>query len=93
MGPGRDFFCDNCGVSPIVGVRYQCARCDSYDLCEACWHRRREVHVFPEDSLTGPHRFYIKRKVPPTEEDYVLDIGLSKLGIATHNEDCEWAPV
>ena len=93
LGPGRDFFCDNCGVSPIVGVRYQCARCDSYDLCEACWHRRREVHVFPEDSLTGPHRFYIKRKVPPTEEDYVLEIGLSKLGLNISREDRELAPV
>eukprot|EP00753_Platysulcus_tardus_P022664 PLAT9874.1.p1 GENE.PLAT9874.1~~PLAT9874.1.p1 ORF type:complete len:584 (-),score=144.04 PLAT9874.1:63-1814(-) len=28
--------CDGCSMSPIVGIRYQCACCDSFDLCADC---------------------------------------------------------
>jgi hypothetical protein len=28
--------CDVCGASPIVGVRYRCAVCPDYDVCELC---------------------------------------------------------
>ena len=28
--------CDECGLSPIVGVRYKCSVREDYDLCETC---------------------------------------------------------
>ena len=28
--------CDQCGVNPIRGVRYKCAMCPNYDLCQNC---------------------------------------------------------
>jgi hypothetical protein len=28
--------CDGCGANPVRGVRYHCAACPNYDLCEAC---------------------------------------------------------
>ena len=28
------YFCDCCHMYPIVGVRYTCANCVSFDLCE-----------------------------------------------------------
>ena len=28
--------CDGCGASPLCGVRYRCAMCPNYDLCERC---------------------------------------------------------
>jgi len=28
--------CDQCGVSPIVGIRYKCTVRDNFDLCERC---------------------------------------------------------
>lgn len=28
--------CDGCKVVPIVGVRWKCLRCVSYDLCDKC---------------------------------------------------------
>lgn len=30
------YFCDHCHAYPIVGTRYACANCTSYDLCEKC---------------------------------------------------------
>ena len=39
--------CDVCGVSPIVGVRYRCAVCPDYDVCETC------VDHAPPTSLSG----------------------------------------
>jgi len=28
--------CDNCGISPIIGNRFSCLFCQTYDLCEYC---------------------------------------------------------
>ena len=28
------FYCDRCHMYPIVGIRYSCANCANYDLCE-----------------------------------------------------------
>ena len=37
------YYCDRCHMYPIVGIRYTCANCANYDLCEGlfsfffCW--------------------------------------------------------
>jgi len=35
--------CSNCGVLPIRGIRYKCAECVGYNLCEVC--ESKEVHA------------------------------------------------
>ena len=50
-------YCDGCGVYPIVGIRYTCANCANYDLCEACeaQDNHDHTHVFLK----------IRRPLPP----------------------------
>jgi Ankyrin repeats (3 copies)/Zinc finger, ZZ type len=45
------FHCDACAVDPIKGLRYVCSSCDDYDLCEACFQKRHEIH--------GEHDFVV----------------------------------
>ena len=35
--------CNSCGTVPIRGLRYKCANCQDYDLCEGC--EAAEVHI------------------------------------------------
>ena len=37
--------CDNCGVDPIVGIRYKCSVRDNYDLCENCRYLNKQPHL------------------------------------------------
>ena len=52
----RGRLCNSCGVVPIRGIRYHCANCPDFDLCEGC--EAQGVH-------TRTHIFY-KIRVPVT---------------------------
>ena len=32
----KGFKCEQCGLNPIIGERYQCEKCQNYNLCENC---------------------------------------------------------
>jgi len=39
MEPGpvhQGFLCDGCRMDPIIGIRWKCMECASYDLCDPC---------------------------------------------------------
>ena len=36
--------CDGCGASPVRGMRYKCACCANYDLCQECVRTARARH-------------------------------------------------
>ncbi|OCK77743.1 hypothetical protein K432DRAFT_395346 [Lepidopterella palustris CBS 459.81] len=41
--------CDHCGVNDIVGLRFECLNCPSFDLCSKCEHNgigHDQRHVF-----------------------------------------------
>ncbi|GIX76843.1 dystrophin-related protein 2 [Caerostris extrusa] len=46
--------CDYCGVNPIIGLRYRCLQCISYNLCQNCFlcgrinKRHKERHQVQE---------------------------------------------
>ncbi|KAF6823248.1 hypothetical protein CMUS01_10777 [Colletotrichum musicola] len=53
----RGCACNSCGMVPIRGVRYRCANCADFDLCETC--ESQGVHI-------KTHIFYkIKVPAPP----------------------------
>lgn len=44
--------CDECGMSPIVGIRYKCAVRENYDLCEHC--ECAKAQPYPVVKITDP---------------------------------------
>eukprot|EP01040_Poterioochromonas_malhamensis_P012409 gene12409-13569_t len=44
--------CDECGVKPIVGIRYKCAIRNDFDLCEACEAKR--IQPYPMIKIVEP---------------------------------------
>ncbi|KAI8876077.1 EF-hand [Backusella circina FSU 941] len=44
----RGITCNKCSVSPIRGIRYKCANCVDFDLCESCEGTNTHIntHVF-----------------------------------------------
>ena len=52
----RGIECDHCGMVPIQGIRFRCANCIDFDLCESCeaqdLHLR--THVFYKLRIPAP---------------------------------------
>lgn len=48
--------CDSCGVLPIRGVRYRCANCADFDLCESCESQGLHIktHIFYKVRVPAP---------------------------------------
>jgi len=38
--------CDNCGVVPMVGIRYKCTVCQDFDFCSKCESEVEHAHPF-----------------------------------------------
>lgn len=38
--------CDGCQAFPIIGIRYKCAVCPDFDLCEKCENSCNHDHPF-----------------------------------------------
>lgn len=62
----RGVECNTCGMQPILGIRYHCANCYDYDLCEACESQQTHpsTHVFYKIRIPAPTRGQIKLVQP-----------------------------
>ena len=62
----RSIECNSCGTCPIQGIRYHCANCFDYDLCETCEANQLHVknHVFYKIRIPAPSRGQIKQVLP-----------------------------
>ncbi|KAK2073847.1 hypothetical protein P8C59_008093 [Phyllachora maydis] len=48
--------CNACGISPIRGIRYRCANCADFDLCETCESQGLHIktHIFYKVKVPAP---------------------------------------
>ncbi|KIX07092.1 uncharacterized protein Z518_05069 [Rhinocladiella mackenziei CBS 650.93] len=62
----RGVECNSCGVHPIQGIRYHCANCFDFDLCEGCEASSAHIksHVFFKIRIPAPSRGKIKQVTP-----------------------------
>jgi len=49
--------CDGCGMSPVVGVRFKCAVCPDFDLCEVCESSGKHDASHPLMKMKSPPTF------------------------------------
>ena len=54
--------CNGCGMNPIVGNRFKCAICESFDFCEKCESLNKDSHQHPFIKIYSPETAPIKIK-------------------------------
>lgn len=62
----RGVQCNGCNMQPIMGIRYHCANCWDFDLCEMCEAQQihHKTHVFYKIRIPAPTRGQIKLVQP-----------------------------
>ena len=62
----RGVECNGCGVCPIQGIRYRCANCLDFDLCENCEAMQVHIktHIFYKIRIPPPSLGYPKQPLP-----------------------------
>jgi Ca2+-binding EF-hand superfamily protein len=61
----RGTLCNGCGAVPIRGIRYRCANCADFDLCEPCEQHQvhNKSHVFYKIRI--PTSYFAPRQMQP----------------------------
>jgi hypothetical protein len=62
----RGVMCNGCRVQPIQGIRYSCANCPDYDLCEDCEANQIHIktHIFYKVRIPAPLLGYHRPTAP-----------------------------
>eukprot|EP01121_Diplochlamys_sp_Union-15-3_P014428 TRINITY_DN4594_c0_g1_i4.p1 TRINITY_DN4594_c0_g1~~TRINITY_DN4594_c0_g1_i4.p1 ORF type:complete len:228 (-),score=30.16 TRINITY_DN4594_c0_g1_i4:36-719(-) len=84
----RGTSCNICEVSPIIGARYRCINCISFDICSKCEEKISEIHdnkhLFLKIKVPIP-----AQAIPPGPMSAVLYPGSSEASTKTFLNDNE----
>ncbi|KAI8067181.1 hypothetical protein BC940DRAFT_319614 [Gongronella butleri] len=90
----RGITCNKCSVSPIRGVRYKCANCVDYDLCDTCEALNEHIHTHtflkirvPIPPLANPRSALLPPFYPGRNDALVLSHSLAQELEATSHFD------
>ena len=61
--------CSECDISPIEGIKYQCLKCKSYELCSICEKKLGEKHGHPLLKLRKTEYMEIYKIVEENDDD------------------------
>lgn len=64
--------CDECGTSPIVGIRYKCVVCPDFDVCQKC--EAKSTHAHPFLKIKYLHQTPVKIFAVIDDQDESLEI-------------------
>lgn len=58
----KGIICDNCKSENFTGLRWKCAHCQNYDLCDGCFTKRDKCH-------DSSHKTWIKSEYVEMKDD------------------------
>ena len=64
--------CNKCEMNPIVGIRYKCADCNDYNLCEKCEEENFISNVHPHNFIKI-RKFIENVQKEKKENDYLMN--------------------
>ena len=81
----NDIFCNNCGKENIKGIRYKCAQCPNFNLCDSCekYCQHDVNHIFIK--IRKPIKeesellFKIKKDLKYKNNDYNYSVNLKDI--------------
>jgi hypothetical protein len=82
-----DISCDGCGCAPLLGVRFKCAFCSDYDLCESCYSRHASGGVHE------PSHPFIKIHAPGAEPQRVAPVATAVTHASVTCDGCGVTPI
>ena len=69
--------CDNCGMNPIVGIRYKCYISPDFDFCENC--EASVPHPYPFIKIRDSETFTNPHNIRPQDRVVEMDIDVADL--------------
>ncbi|KAJ3212199.1 hypothetical protein HK099_007790 [Clydaea vesicula] len=80
--------CDNCSIRNFAGVRWKCAHCDNYDLCQWCYEKFDKNMINGCSSNTEEKHPFLKM-IPKSEKKESMRKRVREMGFITNEAELE----
>jgi len=85
-----DIICQHCKIKPITGIRYNCPKCKSFDLCELC--EQNSQHEHPMCKIRRPNQPVYKNSGKLYDMKIVSESSINSENVVEKGNTCikEW---